>query len=257
MEYLLDLLYLCPLLFLAGVLDGIAGGGGIIALPAYLLTGMPVHSAYACNKLQSGLGTACSAAKYIKSGFADIKTALICLPFTILASMGATRLILHLDSQTVKLIIAVCIPLAAVLMFAKRRIGGKTLQKAALTGKTVALCVFAGLILGAYDGLFGPGGGTVAMIIFSLLLNYDLRVGGGNGKIIIVVSNITAMLHYITGGYMIWHVALPCSAANMLGSYIGAALAVKKGEKLVTPAMLTVIAVLVIQTVLQFLLPEA
>ena len=257
MEYLWDLLYLCPLLFLAGVLDGIAGGGGIIALPAYLLTGMPVHSAYACNKLQSGLGTTCSAAKYIHAGFADIKTALICLPFTILGSMGATRLILHLDSQTVKLIIAVCIPLAAVLMFAKRRIGGRTLQKAALTGKTAALCVFAGLILGAYDGLFGPGGGTVAMIVFSLLLNYDLRVGCGNGKIIIVVSNITAVLHYITGGHMLWHVALPCSVANMLGSWLGAALAVKKGEKLVTPAMLTVIAVLLVQTVLQFFLPEA
>ena len=135
MDFLWDLLYLCPLLFLAGVLDGIAGGGGIIALPAYLLTGMPVHSAYACNKLQSGLGTACSAAKYIKSGFADIKTALICLPFTILASMGATRLILHLNSQAVKLIIAVCIPLAAILMFAKRRIGGKTLQKAGCLGR--------------------------------------------------------------------------------------------------------------------------
>ena len=252
MEYLSALWYLCPLLLLAGILDGIAGGGGIIALPAYLLTGMPVHSAYACNKLQSGLGTACSGIKYITAGLADIKTALIALPFTILGSMGATRLILRLDSQVVKLIIAVCIPLAAVLMFAKRRIAGSSCRKAALSARTIALCVFSGLILGAYDGLFGPGGGTVAMIVFSLLLNYDLRVGCGNGKIIIVVSNITAVIHYITSGYMLWHIALPCAAANMLGSYIGAALAVKKGEKLVTPAMATVIIVLLIQTLLNF-----
>ena len=66
MEYLGDLWYLVPLLFVAGVLDGIAGGGGIIALPAYLLTGMPVHSAYACNKLQSGMGTFCSCFKYVR-----------------------------------------------------------------------------------------------------------------------------------------------------------------------------------------------
>ena len=253
MEYLSDLLYLCPLLLLAGILDGIAGGGGIIALPAYLLTGMPVHSAYACNKLQSGLGTACSGAKYIHAGLADIRTALIALPFTVLGSMGATRLILSLDSQVVKLIIAVCIPVAAVLMFAKRRIRGSSRRRADFSLRTVLLCVFSGLILGAYDGLFGPGGGTVAMIVFSLLMNYDLRVGCGNGKIIIVVSNITAVIHYITGGYMIWHVALPCSAANMLGSYIGAALAVKKGEKIVTPAMAVVILVLLVQTVLNFL----
>ena len=255
MEYLADLLYLCPLLLIAGILDGIAGGGGIIALPAYLLTGMPVHCAYACNKLQSGLGTACSAGKYIKEGLADIKTALISLPFTILGSMAATRLILSLDAQVVKLIIAVCIPLAAVLMFAKRKLSQKTVTRVGISTKTVALCIFSGLILGAYDGLFGPGGGTVAMIVFSLLMNYDLRVGCGNGKIIIVVSNITAVIHYITGGYMIWHVALPCAAANMLGSYLGAALAVKKGEKLVTAAMVTVIVVLVVQTVLQFFLP--
>ena len=234
MEYLADLLYLCPLLLIAGILDGIAGGGGIIALPAYLLTGMPVHSAYACNKLRS---------------------ALISLPFTILGSMAATRLILSLDAQVVKLIIAVCIPLAAVLMFAKRKLSQKTVTRVGISTKTVALCIFSGLILGAYDGLFGPGGGTVAMIVFSLLMNYDLRVGCGNGKIIIVVSNITAVIHYITGGYMIWHVALPCAAANMLGSYLGAALAVKKGEKLVTAAMVTVIVVLVVQTVLQFFLP--
>ena len=133
MEYLVDLLYLCPLLLIAGILDGIAGGGGIIALPAYLLTGMPVHSAYACNKLQSGLGTACSAAKYIKAGLVDIKTALMALPFTILGSMAATRLILSLDSAAVKLIVAICIPLAAVLMFAKRRIAGKTVARVGIS----------------------------------------------------------------------------------------------------------------------------
>ena len=254
MEYFADLIYLCPLLLIAGILDGIAGGGGIIALPAYLLTGMPIHSAYACNKLQSGLGTFCSGVKYIKAGFVDLKTALIALPFTIIASMLATRLILSLDSAIVKLIIAVCIPLAAVLMFVKRKLEKESVVKVRLSVKTVLLCVFSGLILGAYDGLFGPGGGTVAMIVFSLLMNYDLRVSCGNGKIIIVVSNITAVIDYIASGHMIWHVALPCAAANMLGSYIGAALAVKKGEKMVTAAMVTVIAVLVVQTALQFFL---
>ena len=81
MEFLSDLIYLVPLLFIAGVLDGIAGGGGIISLPSYLLTGMPIHSAYACNKLQSGGGTLCSGIKYIKEGLADVKAALVALPF--------------------------------------------------------------------------------------------------------------------------------------------------------------------------------
>ena len=74
MEYLFDLIYAVPLLLIAGILDGIAGGGGIIAMPTYMLTGMPMHSVYACNKLQSGLGTMCSCAKFIKDKYIDFKT---------------------------------------------------------------------------------------------------------------------------------------------------------------------------------------
>ena len=250
MEYLSDLIYLVPLLFIAGVLDGIAGGGGIIALPSYLLTGMPIHSAYACNKLQSGGGTLCSGIKYIKEGLADVKAALVALPFTVIASNLTTRLVLNLDSKTIKLIIAICIPVAVCIMFLKRSVKSSAETRRPLNVKTVLLCVISGTVLGAYDALFGPGGGSIAMIVFSLLLGYDLRVGCGNGKIIIVVSNFTALINYILSGYMIWHVAIPATLSNMLGSYIGAALAVKRGEKLVFPAMLVILSVLLIETFL-------
>ena len=250
MEYLHCLIYLVPLLLMAGILDGIAGGGGIIALPAYLITGMPVHSAYACNKLQSGLGTFCSAFKYVKEGYSDLKLTLCALPFTIGASMLATRLILHTDSEKVKIIIICCIPLAVALMFLRRKITSKTVKRREMSYKTVLLSMLAGALLGTYDALFGPGGGTIAMILFSIFLSYDLRVGNGNGKVIIVASNITATINYIISGYMIWYISIPCAIANMVGSYLGAAIVIKKGEKIVFPAMLTVISVLIIQTVL-------
>lgn len=250
MEYLSCLLYLVPLLFVAGVLDGIAGGGGIIALPAYMLTGMPMHSAYACNKLQSGCGTLCSGLKYLKEGFADIRTALIAFPLTIAASMLSTRIILGLDGEKIKVIIAVCIPIAVLFMFFKRKVKSPSDSRPPMNVKTVLLSMLSGVLLGAYDAFFGPGGGSIAMIVFSLLLGYDLRIGCGNGKIIIVISNFTALFNYIIGGHMIWHVAIPCTLSNMLGSYIGAALAVKRGEKLVFPAMLTILSVLLIETFL-------
>ena len=250
MNYLFDLIYLVPLLFIAGVIDGIAGGGGIIALPAYLLTGMPVHSAYACNKLQSGLGTSASAFKYIKDGYADIKTTLCAIPFTIAASMLMTRVVIGLNADVVKLIIAICIPIAAALMFLKRFLSPKTVKRQELSWRTVSLSMLCGALLGTYDALFGPGGGTIAMILFSILLSYDLRVGNGNGKIIIVASNFTAMLNYIISGYMIWHVAIPCAAANIVGSYLGAAIVIKKGEKVVFPTMIFVIIMLIGQVIL-------
>ena len=252
MDFLADLWYLVPLLFLAGVLDGIAGGGGIIALPAYMLTGMPVHSAYACNKLQSGLGTFCSCYKYMKEKFADIKMALIAVPSTMVASLLATRLVMNISTETVKIIIAVCIPIAVIMMFLKRKVSAGLVKSRELDGRTVLLTMLTGVVIGAYDGLFGPGGGTIAMMMFTLLLGYDLRVGNGNGKLIVVISNVTAVINYVIGGYMIWHVAIPCAIANMVGSYIGAAIGIKKGEKVVFPAMLTVIGFLIVQIVLGF-----
>ena len=253
MEFLPDLWYLVPLLFIAGVLDGIAGGGGIIALPAYMITGMPVYSAYACNKLQSGLGTLCSCLKYAKEKFIDIKVALLAVPTTILSSFLITKLIMSISEDTIRIIIAICLPIAVVTMFLKRKVSAKKQVSHALTARTVLLTLLAGAILGAYDALFGPGGGTIAMLVFSLLLNYDLRVGNGNGKLIIVVSNITAVINYVASGHMIWHVAIPCALANMAGSYIGAALVVKKGEKLIFPAMLIVVASLIVQIIVGFL----
>ena len=252
--YAQHLFYLIPMLFVAGVLDAIAGGGGIIALPAYMITGMPIHSAYACNKLQSGFGTLCSAAKFVKDKYADIKITLCALPFTILASFLATQLMMRIDSDTIKIIILVMIPLAAVMMFLKRKITSKDVISHPLTVKTVLLSMLAGTLLGSYDAFFGPGGGTVAMILFSILLSYDLRVGNGNGKIIIFASNITAMINYIISGHMIWYIAIPCAVANMIGSYIGASIAIKKGEKIVFPTMIVVISLLIVQTVVGFII---
>lgn len=250
MEYIKTLWYLVPLLLLAGVLDGIAGGGGLIALPAYMLTGMPIHSAYACNKLQSGVGTLTSAVTYGKAGLVDMKITLAALPLTVGMSLLCTRLVMVLPGNVIKIIIGICIPISVVLMFLKRRMSAKTLQRRKADAKTVGLSMLCGALLGTYDALFGPGGGTIAMILFSIFLDYDLRVGCGNGKVIIVASNTTAMVNYLLSGYMIWYIAVPCALANALGSFLGAFLAVKKGEKVVFPAMLLVVITLVVQTAL-------
>ena len=252
MQYLFDLFYLVPLLLIAGILDGIAGGGGIIALPTYLLTGMPVLSAYACNKLQSGFGTFCSAITLVKNKYVDLKTTAFALPCTICASMLATELLKSWDEDVIKIIIACCLPVPVVLMFLRRKMSSGTVRSRSIDLKTVALSMLCGAVLGTYDALFGPGGGTIAIMLFSIFMSYDLRVGSGNGKIIIVASNMTAMISHIISGYMIWHVAIPCALANMLGSYIGAKLIVKKGEKLVFPTMLIVVTLLIGQTILGF-----
>ena len=126
-----------------------------------------------------------------------------------------------------------------------RRGGEKT--RIPCSKKNVLLCLGCGLLMGLYDGFFGPGCGTIALMLFTLIFGYDMRVATGNGRIIIVVSNLIALVSYIAKGCILYEIAIPASIANILGSYLGAHLAVKKGKRLVSAVLYVVISVLIVQ----------
>ena len=253
MKLLTDLLIVCPLLFVAGLIDGISGGGGIISLPAYMLTGMPLGMAYGCNKMQSFLGTSASLYKYAKSGLVDLRPAAVACITAILGSMLSTRIMFALSEDTKRLIVAaaMCFIIALTLFTTFRNLGSKEKTKLELTSRTVIISLICGLLLGLYDGFFGPGCGTVALMLFTTLFGYDMRVATGNGKVIIVVSNLIALISYIVQGSIIYAIAIPASISNILGSYIGAHLAVKNGKRLVRGVLYVVIVVLLGQAVLK------
>lgn len=253
MELFYDLIFICPMLFLAGIIDGVAGGGGIIALPSYIMTGMPLNVAYGCNKMQSLLGTSASLFKYAKSGYTDMKIALITSVTAILGAFVSTRIMLSLSDNAIKAIIcaAMCFVVALTLLIHKLQGGEKISVK--ISRKYVFLGLLTGFVLGLYDGFFGPGGGTVAMMIFVLLFGYDIRVGTGNGKVVIVISNFIALINYIAEGCILYEIAIPASVCNIIGSYIGANLAVKHGQKIVKKFMVAVVVVLLMQSVLKLI----
>jgi len=253
MELTKTLLWICPILFFAGVVDGAVGGGGLIALPAYLMTGMPVHCAYGCNKLQSLLGTSISLITYIRNGLFDKRIAYLSAPVALIGSQIATRLILQMDGHFIPLMVLIFTPIILVLMFVKSNLSSKTCIKAELSTRSIILTIILGILLGFYDGLYGPGGGTIAMILFTLFFNYDMRVSCGNGKFIIVVSNLIAFLNYFVRGDVLYEIAIPAALANMLGCHIGAGLAVKKGTRFIMPLMLCVITFLLVHTALKIL----
>jgi uncharacterized membrane protein YfcA len=254
-KLLTDLLIVCPLLFVAGLIDGISGGGGIISLPAYMLTGMPLGMAYGCNKMQSFLGTSASLYKYAKSGLVDLRPAAVACITAILGSMLSTRIMFALSEDTKRLIVAaaMCFIIALTLFTTFRNLGSKEKTKLELTSRTVIISLVCGLLLGLYDGFFGPGCGTVALMLFTTLFGYDMRVATGNGKVIIVVSNLIALISYIAKGSIIYAIAIPASISNILGSYIGAHLAVKNGKRLVRGVLYVVIVVLLGQAVLKLI----
>ncbi len=158
-----------------------------------------------------------------------------------------------LDDSIKKIIIACAMAfiICLTLLTTRYRPHNREMTKMTLTPRKVVLCLMCGLILGLYDGFFGPGGGTIALMLFAILFGYDMRVATGNGKIIIVVSNLIALISYIIKGSILYEIAIPASIANILGSYIGAHLAIKKGRKLVQWVLYVVIVVLIGQSVLK------
>ncbi len=242
------------MLLIAGIIDGISGGGGLIALPSYLASGLPISSAYACNKMQSCLGTSASLAKYAASKLIDWKTALPAALASVLGAYASTQVMLTLNDRVKSIIIiaSMIFVIAVTFLSYRIKIDRFTLTRVEPAYKTTLLCLGIGLILGLYDGFFGPGGGTIALLLFGLIMHYDLRVGCGNGKLVIVISNLTGVITYIAHGAIIYTIAIPCSVANIIGSYIGATLATKKGTGFVKYVSWGVICALLVYTVVKF-----
>ena len=253
MDLLEKLLIICPLLFFAGLIDGISGGGGIISLPAYLLTDMPLSLAYGCNKMQSLLGTSASLFKYAKSGMVDLKPALIACITAIIGSTVSTKIMFNLGDDVKQYIVigAMIFIIVLTLLISFFKLGTREMKKLTLTPSKVAMCLLCGALLGLYDGFFGPGCGTIALMLFTLIFGYDMHVATGNGKVIIVVSNMIALISYIVKGSIIYSIAIPASIANIIGSYLGAHLAVKKGKRLVKWVLYIVVTVVIAQAFLK------
>ena len=252
-ELILKLCLVCPLLFAAGVIDGISGGGGIIALPSYLMAGLPPNVAYGCNKMQSCLGTSASLFRYARSGYLDVRAALPTAIAAMLGSFLATRVMLILPNTAIKAMIAVFMIFVITLTLLTSRLRSGTRQKIEGTARNFVICAMIGILLGLYDGFFGPGSSTVAMMLFTLIFGYDIRVGSGNSKLIVVLSNLSALINYIIEGKIRYEIAIPASIFNIGGSYLGAVLATKKGGRLIKRIMIAVVAVLLIQVIFKFI----
>ena len=143
--------------------------------------------------------------------------------------------------------ILAAMPAVAALIFFQKNYP-EVNRTSEITGwKRRGLCLLSGVMMGLYDGILGPGSGTVVMILFTKLLKYDLITASGNTKVILLASTLAASVSYILAGKVIWTVAIPVSVFGMLGGYVGAGMAIKKGTKFIRPMMLGIAALLVIK----------
>lgn len=256
-EWAVSMPQLCFLLaasFLAGFMDSIAGGGGLISMPAYVLTGMPMHLVYGCNKFATSCGTSIAAFRYWRHKMAEIPVGLCAAAGAFVCAAVSSRIVLFLDEKTLKTMLAVLLPFAAVVTLLNKGMGGTDESGRFSRKKRMCLGALIGCLIGFYDGLFGPGTGTFALIAFCLILRYDMQHGTGNAKFLNLASNYASLVVFFLAGTIYWPVALPTAAASIAGNFLGSGTAIKKGAKVIRRMMLVVILLLFAKLVSDVLL---
>lgn len=229
----LDYAIVLPFIFLAGLIDSIAGGGGLISLPAYVSSGLPPHFALGTNKFSSCFGTVFSTANYFRAKVIDVPVALVSAAFALLGSWLGTRTVLILPSDFLRYLLVILIPIIAVISLLNRNIGFHNHAHLLRLGYRLVLGAFAGLLIGFYDGFFGPGTGTFLIMIYTILLHYDFVVANGNTKVVNLASNVAALITFAAAGRVYFPIAIPGALCGIAGNIIGSRLVIRRGNKLI------------------------
>jgi uncharacterized membrane protein YfcA len=242
----LEIALLCFAALVAGGVDAIAGGGGLITLPMLLATGLPPHVALGTNKGQSVFGAFSALVRFSRARLVSGKLALVTFPLGLLGAFAGTRLVLWVKPEVLKpLVLVLLVAVAAFLAFRKGPPPGDRPEPP--LSRQQALGGVVALIIGAYDGFFGPGTGTFLIVAFSTLLGHGLMRASADAKVVNFASNIAAVVLFWWNGVVLWKVALPMAVAQFTGAWIGAHLTVKGGDKLVRKVVLVVVAALVLK----------
>lgn len=241
----MDPIAFAPLLFalalLAGLIDAIAGGGGLITVPLLLWVGLSPVAALATNKAQAVWGSLAASAHFLRRGAIDLRQSGMAIACTFCGAAGGALAVQHLQGQLLaRLVPLLLIGFALYFLFSPRV---ADLDSRARLG-ALAFALLVGSGVGFYDGFFGPGTGTFFAMGYVALRGYGLGRATAHAKLLNFTSNLAALLFFIAGGQVVWVIALVMAAGQLAGGWLGAHLVLRHGTRLVRPVL--VLASLVI-----------
>ena len=239
-------LIVLPMAFLAAAVDAIAGGGGLISLPAYTVAGLSYDFAAGSNKLSACFGSAMATLRYWRSGRLMAGPALWAAAMALPGSWLGTRAAMALGSRFMTVFMVVALPVVGALVLLEKQ-GPETSKP--VTRRQYPVCAGIGLAIGFYDGLFGPGTGTLLILLFTSLLGMDMVTASATSKPVNLASNIASVITRVAAGHVLYALAVPAIACAMAGGWLGSKLALTKGAKLVRWVMLGVLALLMIRMI--------
>ena len=248
-EYsLLSLLLLALLAFIAGFIDAVVGGGGLIQLPALLIqfpqTNLP--TLFGTNKIAALSGTIIAAVQYAKKVKFNLVLLLIISLFAYLASGAGAKIVSLLDVKMLKPIILVILIVIAIYTIFKKDLGAIQLKQISLK-KQMIYGSFIGIIVGFYDGFFGPGTGSFLVLGFVLFLGMDFMHASAYAKIVNCITNLSALVVFINQGNYLLNIAVLMGVSNILGSYLGSHMAIKKGNAFIRNIFIFIVMLMIIR----------
>lgn len=247
-------LIVCPFLFLAGFVDSIAGGGGLISLPAYLFAGLPVHFALGTNKFSSTCGSSVATIRYARKGLIPLKLA---VPSAAAAFAGSTigaHISLMLEEKILLTLMLVILPAVAFIVLNRNIMRDIGKENERITGRTYLISAAAALVIGMYDGLYGPGTGTFLIIALTVFAKLALQTAQGMTKAVNLTSNVAALIIFLMNGQVVIPVAAAAALCNMAGNWCGSGMAMAKGASVVRPVMILVLILLFLKVATELFL---
>ncbi len=243
----LQYLIICPLSFVAGFIDAIAGGGGLVSLPAYIIAGLPAHAAIATNKMSASMGTALTTFRFARNGYIPWRIAGFCLITAFIGSALGARLTLMVSDLYLKVFLLVLLPAIGIYVMRGKAFEahGEQLSRT----KTIAIGMAVALVVGVYDGFYGPGTGTFLILLLTLFAHMDITTANGTTKAINLATNVSALAVFLMHGEVLIVLGLVAGAFNIAGNYLGSRSFDKGGSKIVKPTMILVIGVFFVRVI--------
>ena len=232
---------------LAGFVDAIAGGGGLISLPALLSVGLLPVGALAANKLQSAIGTSIAAVTYWREGLVQLRPLLPAILATYAGSLAGAFIVQRIDTSHLAVAVPIAlIAIAGYFLFAPRLTDD---DRAARLGFAFYVPVM-GAVIGFYDGLFGPGTGSFLTMGFVMLFGLGVTRAAAHTKVLNLVSNLAALTLFIPSGNVVWPAAIAMGVGQVAGGYLGARTGIRFGARLIRPVVVVVSVVLALRLLL-------
>lgn len=241
-----DVVLLALVALLAGVVDAIAGGGGLLTVPALLWAGLPPHLALGTNKGQSVFGSLAALTRFARAGMVDARRARVTFPLGLAGALAGAALVLAVPPAALRPMVLALLALAAAFV-GLRRSRPARLADAPPRAHARLLAGAAALAIGAYDGFFGPGTGTFLIVAFVALLGDGLAHASASAKVVNFASNLAAVALFSARGVVLWRIALPMAAAQLAGGWVGAHLAIRRGDALVRRVVVLVTLALAVK----------